>query len=270
VQTVREQSIIYSSSLSGKAGLLDETRQVLQQIAAGYSLDEVRRMVLDSNLLSKQSQHTRKAVWDSIRLRLPGIDNAERLTRLARIVTSSGLTTQTQNLILFYELCRSQPLIADLTTDCVYPLYTSGRSAITQDDVIRWLTATSATHSEIATWSPQTREKVARNYLSLARDFGLLTGNQRKQISQVYVPLPAFLYILYDLATQGLGARAIIESDVFHLLLIDNDDLQLLLAEANRADYIIFRRAGTIYDLRFNYPSIDEVLRHATREVSGA
>jgi hypothetical protein len=270
METMREPTIVYSSSLSGKAGLLDETRQVLQYLAMGHSLDDIRRLVLDSNLLSKQSFHTRQSTWDAIHLRLAGVGDEHRIARLAHVIVSPTLTLQAQNLILFYELCRSQRLLADLTTDCLYPLYASGRSVIDKGDVIRWLSATAATHPEITTWSPQTCEKIASNYLSLVRDFGLLIGTNQKRITQVYVPLPAFLYTLYDLYEQGLSMKSIIDSSAFHLLLIDRDDLMLLLADATRAGYITFRHAGTIYDLTFHYPSIDEVLRHVAREVPRA
>src|SRR5262245_11938696 len=127
---------VYSSSLSGKAGLLDETRQVLQQVAAGHTLDDVRAMVVDANLLIKQSRHTRQAVWDAIRLRLGGVGDEGRILQLAQVVTSPRFTTQAQNLVLFYELCRSQPLVADLTIDCLYPLYTRGRSVVDKSEIL--------------------------------------------------------------------------------------------------------------------------------------
>ena len=268
METMREPLTVYSSSLSGKAGLLDETKLVLQYLATGQSIDDVRGMVVEQNLLSKQSPHTRQAVWDAIRLRLAGMGDDHRIRRVARVVTSPQLTVQAQNLILFYELCRSQPLLADLTADCLYPLYAKGRSVIDKTDVITWLSFTAEAHTEIATWSPQTREKIASNYLSLVRDFGLLNGVQQKHFTQVYIPLPAFAYMLYDLHEQGLGTKDIIDSPAFRMLLIDHDDLMLLFADAARSNYVTFRRTGTIYDLVFHYASVDEVMERVTSKVS--
>lgn len=267
MQALKEQKFVYSSSLSGKAGLLEETRQVLQHLAMGQTLDEVRRLVLDANLFGKQSHHTRQATWDAVRLRLSGIGDMQRIHRLGQIISSASLTRQSQNLILFYELCRSQPLLADMTTDCLYPLYLSGRSVIDKGDVIKWLAATTASHPEIDTWSPQTREKIASNFLSLVRDFGLVTGTVQKRLAHLYVPLYTFIYIVYDLVAQGLSARAIIDSSSFHLVLIDRDDLFLMLADATKAGYLTFRQAGTIYDLTLQYRDIDEVLQHVAGEI---
>ena len=260
----------YSSSFSGKAGLLEETRQVLFQLAAGHSLDEVRAMVVEQNILSKQSRYTRQGVWDAIRRRLIGIGKEARIFRLARIVTSSDYTLQAKNLILFYELCRSQQLLADLTTDCLFSLYTSGRSSIDKVDILNWLQQVSDRHPEITTWSPQTQVKIASNYLSMVRDFGLLSGTQQKRFMQVYVPLPTFLYLLYDLHDQGLSTRAILDSSIFHILLIDHEDLIMLLGDATRAGYITFRQSGDICDILFHYSSLDEVIQHVGigREVS--
>ena len=59
----------YSSMLSGKGALLDETLALLQQINHGHSPGEVRALVMDHDLLGKMTTSTRQSVWDHIHAR---------------------------------------------------------------------------------------------------------------------------------------------------------------------------------------------------------
>jgi hypothetical protein len=112
-------------------------------------------------------------------------------------------------------------------------------------DVFRWLEAKSVSgHLEITRWSPQTRNKLISHLLSIARDFGLLDGVQHKTFHRLYVPLSAFLYLLYDQYTSGLSGRQLIEADAFRLFLLDREDVLLLLGEAANKGYVTFRYIG--------------------------
>lgn len=80
-------------------------------------------------------------------------------------------------------------LVYDLTTNCLYNLYQNGRSTVNKTDILNWLDqAAAASHEEINGWSPQTKSKVASNYLTIARDFGLLEGVQQKSFARLYLP----------------------------------------------------------------------------------
>ena len=257
----------YSSNLSGKSALLKETLQVMAALAADSSLEEVRGLVVEDNLLLKQTMHTRRAVWEAIHLRYFSGKTPSAMHSLAGLITSL-LPERDRHLTLFYELAKSLPLVYDLTVDCLYALYTDGRSSIDKADVLAWLdSARDDGHDEIGGWSPQTRDKVASNYLTIARDFGLLEGTQRKVLTRLYVPLPAFVYVLYRLNGEGQPTKAIVTSDDFKLFLMDQRDVYLLLDEATRAGYVTFQRAGNVYDLTFHYRDLSEVVDELTRQV---
>jgi hypothetical protein len=135
--------------------------------------------------------------------------------------------------------------------------------------VFRWLDKeTRNGHPEIGSWSPQTRSRLVSHLLSITRDFGLLSGGQRKKFHHLYVPLPAFLYVLYDQAIHyGLSGRHLITAEPFRLFLVDQDDMRLLLAEAARADYLTLRHTETIYDIRLLFASLEEAMNHAIAQV---
>lgn len=187
----------YSSTLSGKGALLDETLAVLREIDHGHSIDDAKTKVMDHELLAKTTMRTRKGVWDSIHVRyLADADNAQILARM--VVHAPD--RQTQRLVLFYELCRSSPILRDTTIYYVYPRYAGGYSRIDKTDINAYSDDIAPEHPELMEWSPQTRDKVVSNVLTILRDFGLLQGLQHKEFSRLYLPLATFVYVLYRLA----------------------------------------------------------------------
>jgi hypothetical protein len=257
----------YSSALSGKSSLLRETIQVMEALARASSLEEVRALVVEDNILLKQTLETRRANWEAIHARYLSGKELSSIQTLARLTTSLR-PERNRHLILFYELAKSLPLVYDLTVDCLYTLYMEGRSSIDKTDVLAWLDRARADgHDEVGEWSPQTRNKVASNYLTVARDFGLLEGTQRKVFTRLYVPLPTFVYVLYRLRDEGRSTKAIVTSADFKLFLMDQRDVYLLLDEATRAGYVTFQRAGDVYDLAFHYHNLTEVADELTRQI---
>ena len=246
---------------------MQETLQVMSALTAGSSLEEVRVLVVEDNILVKQTARTRRATWETIHVRYLSGKSPSAVHTLARLV-ASRLPDRDRHLILFYELAKSLPLVYDLTVDCLYALYTDGRSSIDKSDVLTWLNrAQDEGHAEIGSWSPQTRSKVASNYLTIARDFGLLEGTQRKIFTRPYVPLSTFVYVLYRIKEEGRPTKAIVTSNDFKLLLMDQRNVYLLLDEATRAGYVTFQRAGDVYDLTFHYRDLTEVVDELRRQV---
>jgi hypothetical protein len=250
-----------------KGSLLRETIEVMATLTGDSSLEDVRTLVIEDNILLKQTLETRGTIWRVIHARYFSGKDLSDIRTVACLVTSQ-LPEHHRHLILFYELAKSLPLVYDLTVDCLYKLYMEGRSSVDKADILAWLDhARADSHNEIGEWSPQTRNKVASNYLTIARDFGLLEGTQRKVFTRLYVPLPSFVYVLYRLKDEGRSTKAIVTSADFKLFLMDQRDVYLLLDEATRASYVTFQRAGDVYDLAFHYRNLTEVADELTRQI---
>ena len=252
----------YSSMLSGKGALLDETLAVLRQIDRGHSLDQVRAMVMDRDLLSKVTMRTREAVWKNIHARY--LADGDHAHILARMVAHAP-DRQTERLVLFYELCRSTPILRDTTIHCIYPRYAAGYSGIDKTDIQAYFDKIAVEHPELTAWSPQTRDKVVSNILTILRDFGLLEGSQRKQFSRLYVPLPAFVYVLYRLADDGIiTPQELLKVEDWRLFFLEPDDVVALLDEATAVGHCTFKHQGDIYTLDLHYPSLEACVEALT------
>lgn len=257
----------YSSGLSGKGSLISETELVLAQFLVNDSSDQVRQLVVDENLLLKRTAATRRTVWEKIYERYISGRPKSQAISIARIV-HSNLPETARHLVMFYEMAKSTPLVYDLTTDGLYSLYYDGRSVVNKSDIHDWLDKTAKNgHDEITNWSPQTKDRVASHYLTIARDFGLLTGKNQKYFTRVYLPLNTFVYVLYRLKDEGLNTKAIVTSADFKLFLQDQRDVFFLLEEATRAGYITFQQAGDIYGLTFHYQNLSEIINELIGEI---
>lgn len=255
----------YTATLSGKSTLLTETFAVLRELDRGHTIAEVKALVMEADLLGKLTDSTRRSVWDHIHTRYL-IDEARAAT-LARVVTRAP-DRQTAHLVLLFEMCRSLPVLRDAVVGCVYPRYAAGFSGVGKADLQRFFDESTGSHPELNTWSPQTRDKVVSNILTILRDLGLLSGSQSKQFARLYVPLPAFVYVLYRLAQDGVRtAQGVLAHEDWRLFLLESDDVQALLAEASAAGYCTFKVQGDVYSLDLRFPSLEACVESLTGEV---
>lgn len=256
---------VYTSNLSRKGALLDESLVVLSRIDAGESPDRVREKILDEDLLHKTTRITRQGVWEEIRSRY--LTNPELTPTLARLVTHAP-DHATARLVLFYSFCQSEPLLRDVVLDCVYPRYQAGFSGVSKADVQTYFDDLASKHPEISAWSPQTRDKVVSNFLSILRDFGLLTGTQRKTFTRLFVPLPFFVYVLYRMRDQCLvAAPQVVEAEDWCLFLLERDEVIDLLEEASSRGHCTFKHQADVMDLVWVHPTLEACVEALTGQV---
>jgi len=249
----------YNSTLAGKGAYLPETKKALQQIDAGKSPEQVREAVVEGDLLDQRTLKSRETYWQEVFRRYISERHPDHVADLARVVTRCPNTTAV-DLVLFYEYCQVDDLLYNLTAYCTYELYHNARTAIDKVDVNEWLREQQDDHPEIAEWSPQTRGRLTSGYLSTIRDFGLVTGRNKKEFYKFYVPREAFVYALYHQKDRGLRGRQLIESTDWRLFLMNEQEVIFMLEDAANGGFIHFRRAGDIYDLRFVYDDLSEAV----------
>ena len=87
-----------------------------------------------------------------------------------------------------------------------------------------------------------------------------MAGAKRKEFHKLYVPREAFIYALYHQKDRGIQGKALICSTDWRLFLLSENEVIFLLEDAANGGFIHFRRAGDIYDLRFVYQDLSEVV----------
>jgi len=249
----------YNSTFSSKGALLAEAQTVLREIDAGMAVPEVRRAVVEEDLLDRGTRGNRETVWKNIYRRYLSGRDPEHVAVLAQFVARCPDPLAVR-LILFYESCQVDALLNNLTAGCIHELYQAARTGIHPVDVSQWLDQQQAQHPEIGEWSPTTRDRLIKSYLSTIRDFGLVTGANVKEFSKLFVPRPAFVYALYHELDRGMWGKALISSPDWRLFLLSERDVIFLLEDAANGGFVHFRHAGDVYDLRPVYHTLREVV----------
>ena len=254
---------LYNTTFAGKGALLSDARIILREIDAGQDVDEVRRAVIEDDLLDRTTLQNRQSAWKEVFRRYISGRDPDYVVTLARMVAGCPNATGA-DLVLFYEYCQVDALLHDLTALCTYELYQSARAGIGKVDVNEWLSRQEANHPEITDWSPTTRNRLVGSYLATIRDFGLATGVKQKEFHKLYVPREAVAYVLYTQKQRGIHGKSIIQSPDWRLFLVSEREVIILLEDAANGGFIRFRRAGDIYDLQFVYHDLSEVVHAIT------
>ncbi len=253
----------YFSTFAGKGSRLADVKAILRALDAGQTIEQVRHAVIEEDSLDSGTRISRETVWREFYRRYVSGRSEVHLAALARMVTRCS-TPLAQNLILLYEYCQADALLYDLTADCTYSLYQDACTSIGKMEVNEWLTRQEAAHPELAQWSPLVRGRLVRGYLATIRDFGLVTGTKQKEFSKLYVPREAFVYALYHHKERSIEGKALVESRDWRLFLLSQPEVLFMLEDAAKGGFIHFRYAGDIYDLRFIYADLGEVVHVLT------
>lgn len=253
----------YNSTFASKGAMLSDVKTVLREIDAGRNPGQMRRVVIEDDLLDRGTRRNRSTVWQEIFRRYISGRDTEHVATLAGMVARCP-TPLADDLVLFYEYCQVDALLYDLTTHCTYELYQSARTAIDRVDLNEWLSQQEADHPEVAGWSPSTRSRLTASYLATIRDFGLVTGVKQKEFHKLYVPREAFVYVLYHQKDRGVQGKSLIQSMDWRVFLLNERKVIFHLEDAANGGFINFRHAGDIYDLRFVYRDLAEVVHAIT------
>jgi hypothetical protein len=255
----------YSTRLSGKAGLVDETFAVLNLVMAGKHKAAIKSAVMDDDFLSKATYESRRAVWNKLTQRY--FHDWQRTTFLSKLVSNSSF--ELGKLFVYYEFCRAEPVLYDAITQPVYNRFESGFSGVEISDLQAWLDSVQADHPEVSEWSPQTRKKLLSNILTVLRDFGLMSGVTRKTFERAYVPASLAGYVLYSLkeSLEQFGPRTVIEAPDWRLFFQDEDDVISLLNELTNEGYCTFQKQGEIMTLELKRENLEGFVEAITRQV---
>lgn len=253
----------YNSTFAGKGAMLSDAKTVLREIDAGQDPEQMRNAVIEDDLLDRGTRHNRRTVWREIYRRYISGRDIEHVATLARMVARCPNPTAV-DLALFYEYCQVDALLYDLAAYCTYELYQSARTAIDKTDLDAWLSQQEPIHPEIAAWSLTTRSRVIRSYLATIRDFDLVIGVKQKEFHKLYVPREAFVYVLYHQKDRGVQGKSLIQSMDWRVFLLSERKVIFHLEDAANGGFINFRHAGDIYDLRFVYRDLAEVVHAIT------
>ncbi|MGK5084113.1 BrxA family protein [Bdellovibrionota bacterium FG-1] len=233
---------IYSARNSSKGALIVETRAVFHALANGRSLSQVRDACHSGKLLRQSARETRGRIWEAIHWRFFAWNPPAWVIADLCHASSSDATSSAFVGLVYLHNARRDRLTFDFVTNELYALRASNKSEVRRDRVIDFLA--NASDSPTTRWRESTRIKLAGNVLTALRDFGLLTGVQRKLLNRPVIPIEVALHLCRLLSAEGLRGRALLEARDWHLFFWEPHDISLALAQLAQRGDIRFERSG--------------------------
>ena len=114
-------------------------------------------------------------------------------------------------------------------------------------------------------WTERTTERVASGLLRMAADFGLLTGGAIREFASYHLPEESFVYVLHALADLHPSARAVVESEDWHMYLLDQADVERELLRLHQYQKLRYEVAGTLMSLDLPCATPAEYAKEITR-----
>lgn len=257
---------VYSTAISKGAGMIEETRRLLEHWCPEESLDDFARRVQAEGLLGNATAYrTRDVVRRVFAPRF--LRPTDKPARILQQLVLSGLPNRVFTELLFVFTARQDPLVYDFTVREYWPAARRGRAVLDTDPMLSFLSEAHYDGRLENEWSENVAVRIARCVLGLLRDVGFLrevTRGRREVVN-------------YHMSDQGVAvlAREIHESGVTDSSLCGHPDWGLfgmLPAEVlERLDAIgedrgvIVQRAGSVTHLTWTVKSIEELVNVLTR-----
>lgn len=179
-------------------------------------------------------------------------------TLLQDVLRSSPLGTQA--LVMYFHIARSETILADFVTTCLWPEWQAGRPQVSLPSVQRWVADASEAHGQV--WSEAVNYRVAKSLLALTRDAGLLEGIQSKTIRHPFLPDEVVAYVLFTLRAEGVSTgNRVLAHPVWRLFLLSETEVSDHLARVSDRGLIEWHATGSTYHLGFPYATEEEVSR---------
>ena len=233
-----------STRNTSKGALVAEAHAVFRALGSGMAFGEVRNACLMGRILRQSARETRHRIWEALHWRYFAwnpprwvlADLADAARDDATDLRFVGLT--------YVHYARRDRLTFDFVTDKLCTLWKNRTFQVRRDDVLDFLADQEACHAAVKRWRESPRKKLAGNVLSALRDFGVLTGVQRKCLQRPVVAPEVALHLCRVLDGEGLRGRALLEARDWRLFLWGPHDISLALAQLAQRGEIRFERSG--------------------------
>jgi hypothetical protein len=231
----------YSARNSSKGALLSETHAVFRALASGSSVGEVRAACLSGKLFRQSARETRRRIWNALNWRFFAWSPPSWVVADLAAAARSEATSPRFIGLVYLHYARRDLLTFDFVAEKIWPLRSDRTRHVSRSDVVDFLKATT---DQSLKWREQTRKKLAGNVLTALRDFGLLTGVQRKTLEQPVIAPEVVLHLCRILDAEGLRGRTLLEARDWRLFLWDLQDTSQALARLAQYGELRFERSG--------------------------
>jgi len=257
----RSKTPAYSSKIIKAGALLADSRTLFaewdEELKPQENLDRVRSL----NLFAKASRSRINDVLSIFRQRYLGdLEVPDALS----VLVKGGFPSVSLDRIFYFHSAQSDPLLHDVVTEVLVPMQGRGGGYVSADAIVQVIKEWSREERISRRWSEVTSLRVAQELLATLRDFGVLSGARRKQLTLPYLPTEAFAYIAFVLNRQTGSGERLINSGEWDLFFLQAPAVERLFIEAQQTHFLQFHAAGRIMRVDFPAESLQDYARALT------
>lgn len=251
----------YNTAIKDIAGLKDYS--LVFNIISAHFIDSASTglRVTNENEFDIRSSKTRNKVNWAINkaiLKFTSEDHKDIVSR----VFQENIPLQDKKFAFLWHFCLNNRLFKELTVNVFTKIYFSGRSQISQDDIIAYLKDI-FTNNDInkPAWSEDTLYRVATKYLSLMTKFEFVSKGRVKSFSHIRPSSEALVLFLYFSALSKPENKNILGSEMLPACFIERADIHDRLKKLSLKGF---------FNMNFNGVALNIELIHSYKDICNA
>jgi hypothetical protein len=215
----------YLANLTASAGLLDETRRFLLSLGETLDLAKTRQAMIEGGL-PQRSRRSRVNIVVLILQRLASWQPPQGVWD--DLIGFAGDLDFLKPALLLH-LARQDKLVYDFIQSVILSKWRTGEVMVGSADLQKFLDETQNQHPEIEKWTNATRQRLATTLLATLRDYGLLEGTVKKQITEPPVPPNVISHLIHLLREEGIPESEIPAHPDWNIWLLDESRVKVML-----------------------------------------
>ena len=249
----------YRASIKVVGTVLPDTKLILKKYLELKDLELLRKEVLENNLILKTSRRRAETIFYELRKRylydqLDGYNENSFIYFLKKIDSDSII-----NLLLYYYLCKEERIIYEYIVNLVYEKYNNGSLGISSADTTKFVLDIAKKDENVSKWSERTINDVRSGMMGVLKEFGFINSRKRPRFNKPFIPSIIFYYVLYMNRDSIKTIEDVYRCKDFHLFLLLENDINILLEEAYRNEVLDFGREEP-KTLIFKYKDMKEII----------
>jgi hypothetical protein len=182
-----------TARLAAQGAMLEEVRALVPVIRPEPARADVRKAVLNENILRRASLGSREKIFTKLSVRYFRVDAPQSVARFVRAMQTTTDPVQ-GGLFSYSMLLWNDALVFLLGCEWLAPKLKGLSFSAETNDIEIELGRLSKQVPEIKRWTKITLNRVAQHYLGLLRDFGYATGSARKLLKRPFISPEVVLF----------------------------------------------------------------------------
>jgi len=224
---------------------LDDLARILSEVHSAADISAARDRSLEGELLPQPSFKARQRMFNAVSKSFLNGKSEWVLAELSNAARAGAYSPDFIALVyLHYAIM--DPITYDFVVDDLFESERSGNALVETLDAARRIDLAALDSQEVASWSVETKKKLANNMLSALRDYGVLEGGKHKRLKRPELPMSVVGHILRLLYESGARGNQLLRDSVWRLFFVSEHDVAGLISRLAQQKHFSFERSGDV------------------------